>query len=278
MERPYFLDEFIEDFGFWFEVIDHNPFPKPDTGWTKEFEEEEYDGTLGDPWASDYQPTWKREDEWDDEFKSLWQWAGNHRIYEGGEWEIAYDCLEEDWDADYLIHQYTYSPSPSYFFSNKSNTRFWDLLDWIENTNEEVFCRVATLEKTFDSFSIPELRDAIEEECWRINNIISYSTSLISNRKEEYCAYELKGIPAKRNQTVIIKQGKTAYFVGHKRRIEDSYTEEAEVLRGEIRDGQVIPERPREEFAVESTSPSRIYDIAEDIFASHEIDYMEANN
>lgn len=269
MDRPLFLDEFVEDFGFWFEVMDYNPFPKPDTGWTKEFEEEEYDGTLGDPRSSDYQPTWKREDEWDDEFKSLWQWAGNHRIYDGGQWEIAYDCLQDDWDADYLIHQYTYSPSSSYFFSNNANTHFWDLIDWIENTNEEVFCNINTPNGRYDRSVIPELREAIEEECWLINNI--------ANTNEEYCAYELKGIPAKQNGTVIIRQGNTAFFVGHKRRLDKGTlpSKAAKVLKGEIRDGEVVPEYA--DFMVQSTSPQRIYDIAEDIFASHEMDYMEEN-
>ena len=42
MDRPYFLDEYIEEFGFWFEVQDYNPFPKFHSGWTKEFDEDEY--------------------------------------------------------------------------------------------------------------------------------------------------------------------------------------------------------------------------------------------
>jgi hypothetical protein len=252
MERPYFLDEYATDFNFWFEVYDYNTDTEPsDTG---------------------HEPEWGRKEEWDDDFKTLWKWAGNHGLYNGGKWNIAPDHPDDAW-----VHQYTFRGSD--FHSRHSNTDFWKLVRAIDGTREDVFCSVSGEGGEWDAFTLDGLEEDIEEECWTVNNKISYHLGLIGNRKNRYVAYELKGIPAERNGTVIIKEGNTAFFVGHKRRLDKGTlpSEEAKVLMGEIRDGQVIPERPREEFMVQSTSPERIYDIAEDIFASHEMDYMEKN-
>jgi hypothetical protein len=280
MKRPYFIDEFVERISFSFQAQDYNPIPNSDG--VEELKEQE--GTKGNPHHLDYEPTWHRENEWDDDFQFLWKWAGNHGIYDGGEWhEIRRAYFREDLDSDfscypYIYHPYSYGVPSDSFFQKNTTGGFFRLIQALEGTSEEVVYRIQTKNGAYGALTLDDLKEEIEEECWQMENQISYSTSPISKAKEDYVAYELKGLPAERNGTAIITQDDNAFFVGHKvpRKKGTLPSEEAKVLRGEIRDDQVIPEHPREEFAVMFTSPERIYDVAEEVSASQEVGNTKA--
>ncbi|WP_263787319.1 hypothetical protein [Salinibacter grassmerensis] len=273
MDRPYFLDEFLESFGFWFRVQDHNPFPKFDSGWTKEFEEDEYDGTLGDPNDSDYRPTWKRSGEWDEDFQELWDFAGNHGIYKGGEWRINPACYEEEWDFDFIDQEYSYSPSTDYLLSKNPEKKFWTLLDRIEGTSEEVFCTLRTKEGGFDHASIPEFREAYNDHCFEVED------SFEVGRGKTYLAYGVKGVKAKVNGTVLVKNGK-GYFVGveQEKTGGEVVSKNAKVLKGEVHHDTLMPIHGRTDFIKVADDVSEIYEIADDIYANHEIRYMQNNS
>lgn len=129
-------EDFVDSIFVSFRVQDYNPFPIPGCNWVKEFEEKDIEGTLGDPTASDYKPTWMKDD-WNGEMHSVWKFAGNHGFYEGGEWRLdplMYEAFDDEiehaeWDKDYVLHEYAFSPHDGGEWVRTHIQTFFDLLN-----------------------------------------------------------------------------------------------------------------------------------------------------
>jgi len=250
MERPYFLDEVVREIQFKFELLDENKNTKPTD-----------DG---------HEPEWKYEDEWDDEFKAIRKWVNNHGSDDLGQWEIAHDHQEDAW-----VHQYTYKDPR--LFTHILPADFSRLSALLQHTSKEVSCRISGKLGEYDRNMLDELKEDIREECWTGKHTTSYLIG--PEEKIHYVAYELEGIPANKNGTVMVGQDNRAFFVGHEQTLDNETlpSEAAKVFRGKMECGKPFPNGSRLTFGAQSLQPSQIYDIAEDIFASHEIGYMEEN-
>ena len=181
-------EEAIENIHLSFRAQDYNPYPFIGIGWTKEFEEDDLEGTLGDPESSDYRLTWMKDD-WNGAMHRLMKFAmNNHGWSEPGEWRIdpvmyedmdipekppyKFDAKEMEWDKDYVLHEYSFfPPSVEHWVQNHFGT-FIDLChDFHEAANDpdlETVTFHGLVEADFggyDERDLNELPNDLRENC-----------------------------------------------------------------------------------------------------------------
>jgi len=169
-------EDFVDSVFVSFRAQDYNPFPIPGCNWVKEFEEDDIDGTLGDPIASGYEPTWMKND-WNGEMHSVWKFAGNHGFYEGGEWRLdplMYEAFDDDckadWDEDYVLHEYAFYPHDAGEWVRTNIQSFFDLLKNVWYAQDDPNLKSVDFHASYVHTSVGEYRahefDEVEGVMW----------------------------------------------------------------------------------------------------------------